>query len=373
MAAVYKNGVFWGLSPVGSFTTGNVTYSTTQDIGTTLLLSWNNFAWATSYSLQYRKVGNPSWIGSSASSNSIKLSNLVADADYECKVSVFKNAQWGTCQTGTFHTGKVQFSTSQDIGTTLQLAWTTFNGTATSYVVQYRPNGTSTWLGAPSTANPMKLINLLPETIYEAQVKVYVNNTAWGISNIGTFTSGKVDFTMITDNGTSMEIGWTSFAPWATSYTLQYSLPAMTNWLYATTTSTTSTTVSPVLSAQDYFVRLRVFVGSTLWGVSKEAKIGRSTPPAKGFTAVTDDVSTGLNVYPNPFVEQINLEISAEESSNCTWSIYDITGKLILSGNQSIEIGRNTLNIDATDLSKGVYMLNAFLNNEKHSFRIVRQ
>ena len=78
-------------------------------------------------------------------------------------------------------------------------------------------------------------------------------------------------------------------------------------------------------------------------------------------------------LYPNPFAEQINLEITAGEASSCLWTVYDMSGKQVMSGNQDLTEGNNTMNIDASSLAKGVYMLNAIINNEKHSFRILKQ
>ena len=150
-----------------------------------------------------------------------------------------------------------------------------------------------------------------------------------------------------------------------------YSLPAMTTWISAGNTTNNSITITPVISGQDYFVKLYVYTASGLWGVTKEQKVGRST---KAFAMNESSENTNdLNLYPNPFVEQINLEISTEESSTCNWSIYDMNGKQVISGNQDLMEGNNTLNIDASTLAKGVYMLNAIINNEKHSFRILKQ
>ncbi|MEI6854064.1 MAG: T9SS type A sorting domain-containing protein, partial [Bacteroidota bacterium] len=377
MAGVFKNGVFWGLSPIGTFTTANVTYTTTKDVGTTLQLSWNNFAWATLYSVQYRIVGNPSWIGvSCATNNTVKLCNLTPDSDYECKVSVFKNGQWGTCQTGTFHTAKIVFSKSQDIGTTLMLNWSDMPF-ASLITAQIRPQGSSTWLGQPTySTTQTKLVNLQPETTYECRIYVFVNNNTWGISQTGTFTTGKINFNTVADNGTSIEIGWPSMSPWASNYTLEYSLPALTNWITTPNTSNNSVTIAPVLDGQDYFVRLKVFAGSSLWGTSNAQKVGRLSSSGKtvaGIENSNDNTSTSLQVFPNPFTDQINLEITAGEVSNCNWTVYDMSGKQVMSGNQDLTEGNNTMNIDASSLAKGVYMLNAIINNEKHSFRILKQ
>jgi hypothetical protein len=116
---------------------------------------------------------------------------------------------------------------------------------------------------------------------------------------------------------------------------------------------------------------MRVIIGGSLWGVTKEQKIGRSTKLIS--FAENHESDSDLNIYPNPFVEQINLEISSAEATSFAWNIYDITGKVIMSGTQALGIGNTTMNIDASGLSKGVYVLNAIINNEKQSFRIVKQ
>ena len=238
-------------------------------------------------------------------------------------------------------------------------------------MVQYRVSGATSWTGAASSTNQLKLSNLLPNQDYECQVRVYRSNLEWGVSAISTIHTGGVLFTKVADNGTSMEISWPSLA-WATTYTLQYNDPNYpSTWVSATSSALTSVVISPVLDGQDYWVRLRVTIGSTLWGVSNEQKIGRS---AKAFAQIENQESgSGANIYPNPFVEQINLEISAKESSSCNWRIYDMTGQVIMSGNQSIEKGNNTLTLDASGLAKGVYVLNVITNNQKQSFRIMKQ
>ncbi len=355
----------------GTFLTGKVEYGQTQDIGTTLLLNWTDFSpWASSYSVSYRKIGSPAWLSRSSYVNEVKLSNLTANSAYEIRILVYKNGSlWGTSRLDTITTGKVSFSNSQDIGTTLLLTWTPFTGnSASSYAIQYRPlNGV--WQGSPLYANPGKLFGLEPETSYEVRELVYIGSTLWGTSQTDTITTGKVDFTLIADNGTSMEIGWSDFSPWAGNYTLQYSRLAANNWVNSANTTNTSSIISPLLTNTDYYVRLNVFIGTTLWGSSKEYHFVRTVK--NSFAEISEQ--SGLSVYPNPFVEQINLEISTLSASTVNWIIYDMTGREVLSGNESVASGNNTLAIDATSLPQGVYMLNTMLNDESKSFRIVKQ
>jgi hypothetical protein len=379
---IYKNGTFWSISPLGTFTTANVTYYKAQDIGTTAQLSWDNIAtWAHNYTFQYRTAGPipGAWVAVPAGNNTqVKLTNLLSDRDYDCRVNVYANGGlWGICQLGTFHTAVVSFNATQDIGTTLLLDWTSFAPWASAYTVQYRKVGLTQWTGvAAGGNNQVKLVNLLPDQDYECRVYVFKNNAIWGCSGVSTIHTGKVDFTTLADNGTSIQIEWPSLSAWASSNLLQYSLPAMTNWITIPTTTGNSVTVAPVLNGQDYYVRLLTYTPTGLWGVTKEQKIGRSAPGGNQPSTLEDntsDLTVSLNLYPNPFAEQINLEITSALATSCTWSVYDITGKQVMSGTQDLTEGNNTMNIDASTLANGVYMLNAIMNNEKHSFRILKQ
>jgi hypothetical protein len=384
---IYKNGTFWGYSQIGYFTTATVTYTKIQDIGTTAQLSWNSFApWASNYTFAYRTSANIAdplnpipagpWLGTPAGAlNQMKLTNLLPNKDYDCRVYVYANGGlWGVCQIGTFHTGVVGFNTSQDIGTTLLLDWTA-QSWASNFTLQYRPLGGSTWSGIGTTTGPIKLSNLLPDSTYQCRVNVYKSGGLWGVSAISTFHTGEVVLSKVADNTTSMDFNWLpSLTSWASYYQMQFCIGSQNppvSWVSMTSSSNTTLMITPILAGEDYWVRLRVFLSTGYWGTTKEQKIGRTT---KSISRNENNVTeSGLNIYPNPFAEQISLEISATETSTCTWTIYDMTGKLVLSGYESIMTGNHTMNIDAASLSQGNYMLNAVVNNETYRFRIMKQ
>ncbi len=377
---VYKNGSLWGLSQSGMFHTGSVQFTKSLDIGTTATVAWNDFnSWISAYTVQYRPLSSSTWGGVTANINQAKLSNLLPNTDYECLVQIYKNGLlWGPSQKDTFHTSSVQFNKSQDIGTTLLLEWTQFTGVASSYIVQCRPVGSGTWSSQTVYSDPAKATGFIPETDYECKVQINMNNAHYGTTQSGFFHTGKVDFIPLADHPTTMDIGWTSFAPWATSYILLYSKPPNPvnyNWLSSPVATTNLVTIS-VLPGQDYYIKLRVFINGVVWGDSEKKKIGRMNPVVKETFLIENndfDLSTGINIYPNPFVEQINLEISAWEESSCTWAMYDMTGKQVMTGSKAITTGDNVLSIDASGLSKGIYMLNSIIDNQQQSFRIVKQ
>ena len=78
----------------------------------------------------------------------------------------------------------------------------------------------------------------------------------------------------------------------------------------------------------------------------------------------------GLNVYPNPIESQINIDISSAENTHYHWQIFDLTGRLVMTGLGDISHGNATVTIDATALDKGLYVLNIMINNQMQSLRI---
>jgi hypothetical protein len=67
------------------------------------------------------------------------------------------------------------------------------------------------------------------------------------------------------------------------------------------------------------------------------------------------------------------MEMFTEQETQVLWNIYDMTGKIVLTGTENINTGYSTINIEGKILPKGVYMLNAFINDQMRSFRIFKQ
>jgi hypothetical protein len=374
---IYKLGTFWNISQTGSFTTGSVSYAKSLDIGTAVQMSWNSFApWATNYTIQCRPVGTSNWFGFPSNTNSAKLSGLIPNTNYECKVIVYSGgALWGVCQIGTFQTGEINVTKSQDMGTTLLMAWTGFPW-ASGYTLQYRILGSTSWVSAWSSTNQLKVSNVMPNSDYECRVIVYANGILWDYSAIDTIHTDLVVFNVIADNPTSMQIGWNSFSPWATSYTLQYRLPMSSYWVSAANTANTNIQISPLLNGQDYFIRLRVFIGSVLWGISQEGKIGRNLPSIKASSIEVEqfpEMSVRCSLFPNPFVETIHLTIVSKENHPCSWSMFDVSGREIHRSNVELFEGDNQVKIETPNLTKGVYFLEVMINHEKIGYKIVKQ
>lgn len=68
--------------------------------------------------------------------------------------------------------------------------------------------------------------------------------------------------------------------------------------------------------------------------------------------------TTNINVYPNPVKDQMNISIDSKEAFNGRLSIRNILGQEIIRTNANINIGENQLELDASKLNAGVYLVN---------------
>ena len=76
--------------------------------------------------------------------------------------------------------------------------------------------------------------------------------------------------------------------------------------------------------------------------------------------------SVSLNVYPNPFNDNVVLNLTGTSSMNI--QLFDIHGKLILENVYSE--GENTINL--SNLQNGVYFIKTMINNESRTVKITK-
>jgi NADH:ubiquinone oxidoreductase subunit 4 (subunit M) len=65
-----------------------------------------------------------------------------------------------------------------------------------------------------------------------------------------------------------------------------------------------------------------------------------------------------VEVYPNPFAEEVRLSVTATEPAPLSYELKDLTGRTVRSGIYSIQAGANQITIDNLEaLAHGVYSL----------------
>jgi len=71
-----------------------------------------------------------------------------------------------------------------------------------------------------------------------------------------------------------------------------------------------------------------------------------------------DEQKVTLDVYPNPVLNQINIDLTTEYDSDIDGGIYDAIGQVISKINKSsVTAGMTNMKVDVSDLPAGTYLL----------------
>ena len=89
-----------------------------------------------------------------------------------------------------------------------------------------------------------------------------------------------------------------------------------------------------------------------------------------GIADITSEVSGQL--YPNPVGDELNIELNTEKSDNITLEIYNYSGQIVYSENNNLNSGSNSLKLDASQLSSGVYFVRIIGNSNYETLRFVK-
>ncbi|MBW1298595.1 LamG-like jellyroll fold domain-containing protein [Aquimarina litoralis] len=71
---------------------------------------------------------------------------------------------------------------------------------------------------------------------------------------------------------------------------------------------------------------------------------------------VLENVDMSINVFPNPFAQDVTIEINALKSQTVTVRLYNLTNQLVVSTMKQVVPGKNTLKMNS-NLSQGTYFL----------------
>ena len=77
-------------------------------------------------------------------------------------------------------------------------------------------------------------------------------------------------------------------------------------------------------------------------------------------TSVSEGYSTSdfqISVNPNPAHDMLTLNIVAEKEIDFTLQMVDVKGKIVLTQNRKANTGLNSITINTSQFSKGMYML----------------
>lgn len=89
---------------------------------------------------------------------------------------------------------------------------------------------------------------------------------------------------------------------------------------------------------------------------------------------VDEELGYNAVVYPNPFNENINIQINTlfpNESIN--YSLHDLLGRKILSKTVENQTETNNITIQSSDLVSGIYFMKISHNNKQKTFKIIKE
>ena len=111
--------------------------------------------------------------------------------------------------------------------------------------------------------------------------------------------------------------------------------------------------------------------GGNCYGIS-ELKISITDP----FLIIDEEDGFNASVYPNPFVDNINLRLVAlDESTPLDYTLYDILGRSIIGSSITMIEDTDTygLTLNGNSLSIGIYILKIIQNGKEQSFKLIKK
>jgi hypothetical protein len=209
--------IFFDISNTNFTITGAPTCNATVPTGlssSNITTSGATLTWAAvsaaTYDVQYRAIGAATWTTVAASSNSVNISGLAEGTQYEAQVR-------SKCtSTTSAYSASLNFTTSAACSATVPTGLTSSNVTSsgatltwnvvsgTTYDVQYRATGTTTWTTVAASTNSVSISGLAAGTQYEAQVRSKCTSTTSAYSASVNFTTTIVTITYCASKGNSV-------------------------------------------------------------------------------------------------------------------------------------------------------------------------
>lgn len=71
----------------------------------------------------------------------------------------------------------------------------------------------------------------------------------------------------------------------------------------------------------------------------------------------SNSIEGSMNLYPNPVVNTLNVEMNIEKAAVCTFNVYSISGQLMSSQQLNVNNGESLIRINTNALAQGTYIL----------------
>ena len=303
---------------------------------TSVTLSWSAISGASSYTVQYRLNGTTTWTTAApVTGTEISLTGLAESTVYQWRVKA-------SCSTyssiASFNTGGSGNNTSCSqpsnlnavnvSATSVILSWSAISG-ASSYTVQYRLNGTTTWTtAAPVTGTEISLTGLTESTVYQWRVKASCSSYSsiasfnTGGSGNNTACSQPSNLNAVNLSTTSVTLSWSEISG-AFSYAVQYRINGTTTWTIVNPIAATNVTLTGLLENTVYQWRVKAscstYSSITTFNTGSSNGGGGSSCSAPSNTNTVSVSTTSAIVEWEPVGEASNYTVEVRQLPSGTY------------------------------------------------------
>jgi len=283
------------------------------------------------------------------------------------------------------------------------LSWSAVSG-ASSYNVQFRKTGATTWTSSTSTTTSKSITGLTASTAYEYLVQTVCSSGSSSFSSSYTFTtlaSGSTGCTDVYESnntlataktiavntsitamiGTSTDVDYFKFTNSSTMKNIKVTLSRLPKdydmKLYNSAgtllaTSQNGGTTAEVIKYNNapvgtYYIRIYGYgsVYSATSCYSLIANISSSSYKSEdGDDNIEPNTPVEISLYPNPANNLANVSYNTDKDCNVTLRLIDITGRIVSETNYTASKGLNTYRLDLTAVLKGLYIVELSNGNE---------
>lgn len=280
--------------------------------------------------------------------------NIIAyfSDDTSCSLT-FTLSAVASCSTGTTCGIPTNITVNVISGNIVKLNWTAVVG-ASYYKVRYRTTPGGSWITVSTPINARFLINLIPNTAYQIQVKTVCATSAsvWSPSLYIT-TGPNACFSPTTSSVTYVSstiatINWTP-TPGDVKYKIKYK-PVGGSWTTTPTFTPPTYTLTGLIPGHDYLFKIKTKCSGG-WAPWSPLFTMTMPPFAPDVNSRLTNKEISINVYPNPVVDELSIDLDASTTNRI--SIYNTNGKAV----RTIDAINSTTRINVSDLPAGIYLI----------------
>ncbi|MEI8280722.1 MAG: phospholipase D-like domain-containing protein, partial [Bacteroidota bacterium] len=257
--------------------------------------------------------------------------------------------------------------------TSATLNWIAVSG-ATSYNIQYRIVGSSTWSSTTSGTNSVAISGLTPGANYEFQVQTVCSSGTSIFTSSSTFTtlnlpcSTPIGLSVVLTTSTSATVSWTAVSG-AISYIIQYRPVGSSTWS-STNSATNIATITGLTPGTNYEFQVQTVCSAI--STSSYSTTSNFSTQSNSLVGINSISENNFVVYPNPTKQTASIFYNISQNEEISISVYNMLGQEIISivKNEIQEQGIH--NYDVTLEQSGVFFIQLNIGSNILTKKVVK-